>query len=176
MSEGLIGALIGLGGVVLGVILTYITSILVSKYAAKQTITYELLKTFNSSEFLYVLQVVTKIRKDWQKEDGKKIVNYFIPSDNLEKPEEQLLDNKHTTHQNLTLYLRFLSQVYYYYDSKFANKKTIEELFIHPHFVYVKPFLNESKSEYIRIKEVNKITSPHPKWLLAIEKFNSIVS
>jgi len=35
MSESLIGALIGLGGVVLGIILTYITSILVSKYAAK---------------------------------------------------------------------------------------------------------------------------------------------
>nr|WP_321354650.1 hypothetical protein [uncultured Draconibacterium sp.] len=172
MSETLIGALIGLGGVILGVILSYFTSLIVSKYTAKQTITYELLQHFNSPDFLYVLQIFSKIRNEWKTKEGKMIVSFFIPTDNLEKPKEQILDNKLTTHQNLTLYLRFLSQVYYYYESKFANRKMIKELFVYPHFVYVKSFLNEFKDEFLKLKEENNITTPDPKWLIAIQKFN----
>ncbi len=161
----IISALSGISGAFLGTIL----SIRHSKSQAKTNLTFEILKTFNSSEFLIVLRIVGATKKKW-KNGNKDIVNYFVP--NTEREEETALVNNLTEHQNLTLYLRFLSQAEYYYKNNLIDRKTFFDLFIATQYVWNIEFLTEFREEYFKIKDTFSSDSPIPTWIKAIEGLN----
>jgi hypothetical protein len=163
----IISALSGITGALIGTFL----SILYSKSQAKNNLTFEILRTFNSSEFLIVLRIIGEIKKKWNSGD-KNIVYYFIS--NTDRAIESVLINKLTEHQNLTLYLRFINQVEYYYRNNLIDRKTFFNLFIATQYVWNIEFLTEFVEEYFKAKDIYSPDSPVPTWIKAIEGLNLI--
>ena len=103
---------------------TYFISRSISKESGRNNLTNEALKHFNSPEFMYVLQVLQIIKYEkWKTEEGKKIVYFFIPTvEEKERPSDDLMRNDLTVHQNLTLYIRFINQIYQHLKNRSVHK------------------------------------------------------
>lgn len=170
---GLLGAVVG---AILGAILTHKTSKRISKETYRNNLTYEIVKYFNSQEFLYILQVLQEIKYTlWKEEKGKKLVNFFIPVQDLDRPEEEVMKNDLTVHQNLTLYLRFLSQIYWYLKDNSVNKDLIQRIIIHEHYSWYRDFFNDFIEEYERVCKENLINPNRVTWYSALKEFNLLL-
>lgn len=156
----------------IGALLGSLISILYSRKASKDSLTNQILNTFNSKDFLFAIRVVAFIRKDWN--NGKRdIINCFVPNMIAEK--ENLLENNLTKHQNLIYYLRFLSQLEFYYNKNLINKDIITGLLLIPHYHWNMIFLTEFRDEYLLKKKEYAPNSKLPEWINTINNLNKIL-
>lgn len=159
---------------ILGATFSYAVSRRISKVSYRNTLTHEILKHFNSPDFLYTLQVLQEIKSNkWKSEDGKKLVNFFIPIEGIEKISDETMKNNLTIHQNLTLYLRFIAQVYVYLKDKSVNEELIENIIIREHFSWHKLFFKEFLTEYDKICQEHNFNPEKIIWYKALKEFSA---
>ncbi|MGI0484200.1 hypothetical protein ACN4EK_02115 [Pantanalinema rosaneae CENA516] len=167
-------ALIGVVGTILGTILGSLLTVALARFSTRHTITVDLMKYIASAEHYYVLQVMWDLRNAWQQDDGKLLVNHFIQSPNLRTPEESCHLNSLTDHQHLDIYLRFLSQVVYYYEKNIIDRELFEIVFI-DHYSWYLDFIEE----FVEVFEKRKLEfhdiSPLPSWVEATKKISIIL-
>ena len=170
MAEVLIGVL----GTILGTILGSILTVALSRFATRHTLTVDLMKYLASAEHYYVLQVVWNLRDAWHQDDGKLLVNHFIQSPELVSPTESSHANNLTDHQHLDIYLRFLSQIAYYYETNVIDRKLFK-IILMDHYSWYSDFINDFVTLFEKRRIEVRDASPLPSWVSATRKISVIV-
>ncbi|MFM6127225.1 MAG: hypothetical protein ACKPBV_00445 [Sphaerospermopsis kisseleviana] len=171
MAEVLIGVI----GTILGTILGSILTVALSRFATRHTLTVDLMKYLASVEHYYVLQVVWNLREAWQQDDGKLLVNHFIQSPELIPPIESSHANNLTDHQHLDIYLRFLSQIVYYYEENIIDRKLFE-IILTDHYSWYTEFIDDFVMFFEKRRIEVRDASPLPSWVNATRKISVILT